>query len=140
MSEVREILPEADEAEIHRVEQWVSRLLRIGVRLSLAMVILGSIVSFIRHPKYLDDPAQLTRLTHPSASFPHTLRDVASGLAAFRGQAIVIFGLLMLIATPVLRVAVSIIAFVRAKDRSFAIITTIVLTLLLLSFVLGKAG
>ena len=125
--------------QIHRVEQWVFALLRIGVRLSLATVILGSIVSFIRHPKYLDDPAQLTRLTHPGASFPHTLRDVGHGLGAFRGQAIVLCGLLMLIATPVLRVAVSIIAFVRAKDRAFVVITTVVFVLLLLSFVLGKA-
>jgi uncharacterized membrane protein len=39
-------------------------------------------------------------------------------------------GLLLLIATPVLRVAVSMLAFVYQRD----------LTLLLTSFVLGKAG
>ena len=48
-------------------------------------------------------------------------------------------GLLLLIATPVLRVAVSIFAFVYEKDKVFVIITSIVLGLLLLSFILGKA-
>jgi uncharacterized membrane protein len=49
-------------------------------------------------------------------------------------------GLLLLIATPVLRVAVSVLAFVYQRDRTFVIITSVVLTLLLASFVLGKAG
>ena len=47
-------------------------------------------------------------------------------------------GLLLLIATPVTRVAVSIFAFVYEKDRVFVIITIIVLSLLLLSFFLGR--
>jgi uncharacterized membrane protein len=49
-------------------------------------------------------------------------------------------GLLLLIATPVLRVAVSILAFVYQRDRAFVAITSIVLALLLTSFVLGRGG
>jgi uncharacterized membrane protein len=47
-------------------------------------------------------------------------------------------GLLLLLATPVLRVAVSILAFIYEKDGIFVMITSIVLALLLLSFVLGR--
>ena len=46
-------------------------------------------------------------------------------------------GLLMLIATPVMRVAVSIFAFIVHRDKVFTAITTLVLLLLFLSFVLG---
>jgi uncharacterized membrane protein len=52
----------------------------------------------------------------------------------------VLLGLLMLIATPVMRVAASIFAFVYEHDYVYVTITAIVLALLLLSFVLGKAG
>jgi len=62
-----------------------------------------------------------------------------AGVRALRGRAIVILGLLLLIATPVVRVAVSIFAFIYQGDRIFTLITAVVLCLLLLSFVLGKA-
>jgi uncharacterized membrane protein len=49
-------------------------------------------------------------------------------------------GLLLLIATPVMRVAFSVLVFVYQHDRVFVVITSIVLTLLLVSFVLGRGG
>jgi len=49
-------------------------------------------------------------------------------------------GLLLLIATPVMRAAVSIFAFVYQHDRTFVIITSVVLAILLLSFALGHGG
>jgi len=52
--------------------------------------------------------------------------------------ALVTVGLLLLIATPVARVAVSVLAFIYQKDRVYTLITLAVLCLLLLSFVLGK--
>ena len=55
-----------------------------------------------------------------------------------RGEAIVTLGLLVLIATPVMRVAVSVVAFIQHRDRTYALITAAVLCLLLLSLVLGR--
>ena len=49
-------------------------------------------------------------------------------------------GLILLIATPVARVAVSVLVFVVERDGAFVLITLFVLILLLLSFLLGKAG
>ena len=121
------------------VELLISNLLRIGVGASLLIVVFGTIVSFIHHPDYLTQPPALQRLTTAGAAFPHTLRDVVQGVRDFRGQAIVMVGLMLLIATPVARVAVSILGFVYEHDRRYVIITTIVLALLVLSFVLGKA-
>ena len=48
-------------------------------------------------------------------------------------------GLLLLIATPVVRVAVSILGFVYERDWRYILITSIVLGLLILSFALGRA-
>ena len=127
-----------------RVELFISHLLRVGVITSVSIIIVGMVVSFVHHPEYLRHHSPLKALTAPDdvavpgPTFPHTLHDVLTGLADFRGQSIITVGLLLLIATPVLRVAVSIFGFVYEHDRRYVVITSIVLTLLLLSFVLGK--
>ena len=82
--------------------------------------------------------AELRRLTSPGAAFPRTMGEVIAGVREMRGQAIVVVGLLLLIATPVMRVAVSIVAFAVERDWVFATITGVVLGLLLLSFFIGK--
>jgi uncharacterized membrane protein len=53
---------------------------------------------------------------------------------------VVTVGLLVLVATPVLRVAASIGLFALQRDRAFVAVTSLVLALLVTSFVLGKAG
>lgn len=71
--------------------------------------------------------------------FPQTLSQVWEGLLTFRPQAFIALGLLMLIATPVARVAISIITFLLEKDRKYVIITFAVLAILLSSmFFLGS--
>lgn len=128
------------EARVRKVELMISTLLRTGVVSSLALVVLGVAVGVLRHPADLTSPDSLHRLTAPGAQFPHTWRDVGAGLLALNGQAIIAAGLLMLIATPVLRVAVSVFAFHAEGDRTYTRITLLVLCLLLLSFVLGRVG
>ena len=127
-----------DDDRVRRVEILISNLLRTGVIASLAIVIFGTVFSFVHHPDYLSSATSLRTLKSPEA-VPHTLSQVIEGVRHGRGQAIVLVGLLLLIATPVVRVAVSILAFVYQHDRTFTLITTLVLALLLLSFVLGKA-
>jgi uncharacterized membrane protein len=137
MSEVFPNLADAD-ARVRKVELVISTLLRTGVVTSVAVILAGLAISFVHHPDYLYNPAEMQRLTRPGAAFPHTLADVAAGCAALRGQAIIAVGLLVLLITPVLRVAVSIFAFIYQRDGLFTLITSIVLVLLLFSFALGR--
>ncbi|MGE5306969.1 MAG: DUF1634 domain-containing protein [Alphaproteobacteria bacterium] len=127
---------DADE-RVRRVELIISNLLRAGVLGSLALVVLGTVLTLAHHPEYLASPADLSRLVQPGAAFPHSTRDVFEGVRLLSGQAIVTAGLLLLIVTPVMRVAVSIFAFIYQGDRTFTLITALVLLLLLLSFFLG---
>jgi uncharacterized membrane protein len=122
-----------------QVELAISYLLRIGVMASLAVVVIGTIVTFAHHPDYLSSKTELRRLTARDAAFPESVSDSAKAAVEGQGRGIVILGLLLLIATPVMRVAVSIIGFVYEKDWIFVVITTTVLVLLLFSFVLGRA-
>lgn len=119
-------------------EVLISNLLRLGVVLSLSLVSAGMVLTFFHHPDYFSSAQALQRLTAPE-HVPHSLSDVLSGVAAVRGQAVVMVGLMVLMATPVLRVALSLLIFGRQRDRVFVGVTSVVLGLLLLSFLLGKA-
>jgi uncharacterized membrane protein len=130
---------EREMARVLGVELAISRLLRIGVLVSLCVITVGIAVSFVHHPDQATSKDEYQRLVGPGARIAHTPMEVVDGLAHFRGQAIVVLGLVLLVATPIARVAVSIVAFLHQRDRIFAAVTTLVLLLLLLSFVLGKA-
>jgi len=131
-----------DEAleRVRNTEIVISNVLRFGTIASFCIVMLGMIVSFIHHPDYLRSPEELARLTKSGALFPHTLQSIWTGLLNFRGQAIVEAGLILLILTPVMRVLVSIFAFIVQKDRNFIAISSLVFLLLILSFLLGGEG
>jgi uncharacterized membrane protein len=133
-------LPESIyERRVRQVELLISVLLRVGVSVSLAVVVLGTVFTFVHHREYLKDRTAMPEVTGEAAKFPHTVGQVLSGVRDLQGRSIVMLGLLLLIATPVMRVAVSIFAFVYEHDRTYVVITAVVLALLLLSFVLGKA-
>lgn len=111
------------------VERFLGRLLQVGVLLATALVLAGSVGYLARYGS-----------THPSyARFvgePHDLSRVAGIVrAALEGRApgLIQLGLLALIATPVLRVAFSLAAFVLQRDRTYVLLTAFVLLLLLAS-------
>jgi len=122
------------------VDTLISYVLRGGVTISIIVVLLGLTITFVHHPDYFRSRPALGALTNPGTSYPSTIGAVIDGVREWRGQAIVTLGLLLLIATPVARVAVSIAVFAIEHDRLYVIITTLVLSLLLLSFFLGANG
>ena len=125
----------SDDSLIHKTELVISNVLRGGVLLSVAVILAGVCYYYALR--------LLGRV--PPATFPDTLAEVGAGLKAADPVAIVTLGLLVLLATPVLRVAVSIAAFAIEKDRTYVIITAIVLAILLFSIFgigayLGRPG
>ena len=123
-----------------RMELVISALLRAGVSISLGVILLGTLISFFHHPEYLTSTTELQRLTRPGAAVPQTVGGVVAGVGALHGPSIVALGLLLLMATPVLRVAVSIVGFALERDRLYVLITSTVLGLLILSLLLGRPG
>lgn len=101
-----------------------------GVIISAAVILLGVILLPFR-PGGFSAQRLLT--------FPQNLGAVWAGLPTLQPQAVITLGLLLLIATPVMRVAVSIAVFLVEKDRKFVVITLLVLAILLFSlFVVGN--
>lgn len=125
----------------HDMDRWISWLLRGGVLLSLAFLVTGTVITFIHHPDYLNSAISTHALKNPAeADVPNHVTEIYHMIKAGNGQGFVAIGLLVLIATPILRVALSVITFWLEKDRAFVWITAGVLSLLILSLVLGKAG
>ena len=115
-------------SSMNTVIGWI---LQGGVLTSAAVICIGILLLFV-HPDQL--------LSQQLLVFPHTLRQVWSGLLALHPQAFIALGLLLLIATPVVRVFASIFAFALEQDRRYVAITTVVLAILLISFLLGKGA
>lgn len=119
------------------VETLIGWVLRTGVTLSIAVILVGLVLMFVHHPEYLTSKDALTQLIDARRQNLDSRAGVWGGMLHQRGQAVVMFGLLLLIATPVMRVAASILIFLRERDRLYVAITTVVLLLLLTSFYLG---
>jgi uncharacterized membrane protein len=130
----------APQHEPRWVNAAISRLLRGGVLVSVTVVVTGLAFTFAHHPQYASSKTALGELTSASAVYPHAIGEVVAQVREGRGQAMVMLGLLLLIATPVLRVAFSIVAFALERDRLYVAITGVVLTLLLVSFAIGASG
>lgn len=116
-----------------RIEAWVASLLRGGVYLAAAVTALGGIALLVRNGRSLAD----YRVFRGEPADLVSLRGVLSGLGRFESHTVVQFGLILLIATPVARVLVSLVAFVLQRDRLYVMITAVVLAVLLFSFLLG---
>ena len=112
------------------IEYIVSNVLRYGVLLSFLIVLIGSVMLFMQGGQ-----AVTVRLS--GTPTPNSPAQVISELFLLQPKAIIDFGLMLLIATPVMRVAVSVIAFLVEEDVVYTLVTLFVLAVLLASFFLG---
>jgi len=122
------------------VDTAISTLLRVGVISSVTVIAIGLVMTFVHHPEYVTSAQSLHELTEARAQYPNHVLGVIDGVRELRGQAIVMAGLLLLIATPIARVALSIVAFIIERDRLYTAITAAVLVILLVGFAIGLQG
>ena len=116
-----------------KVEVAISVLLRSGVLLAAAVVFCGGILYLVHKGGALTEyhvfHGEPTELRHPGL----VIRSAFSG----RADAIIQLGLLLLILTPVARVAFSAAAFAVERDLMYVLMTLIVLAVLLYSLLSG---
>lgn len=128
-----------NEKQLIQAEIIISWVLRIGVMLCGAIISLGIVAKFIS----VESSQQLisdlmsgqTHIDFAATASPLT---ILTGIAHFNADSIIIAGLLLLIALPILRVALTVILFFHERDWPFMGITLFVLTVLLSGIFLGK--
>jgi uncharacterized membrane protein len=119
-----------------RMDEIMGRLLRAGVILAAMFVIAGGTIYLVRHPTPIPN-------YHVFQGEPGELRTIPGILGealALRGPGLIQFGLLLLIATPIARVAFSVVAFLYQRDWMYVAVTLVVLGLLVYSLLGGGGG
>jgi uncharacterized membrane protein len=107
-----------------RFDESLHKLLLIGLYLSVALILFGLGLALFTHQNV------------PETVFP--LHSLFTGLLSLNAGSYLSLGLLVLIATPIIRVITSFISFLVEKDWRFAAITLVVLATVLVSIFLGK--
>lgn len=110
-----------------RMRVVVSWVLLAGVVLAAGLIALGLVGSL-----FVGWQGSLAGRAATGAA-AGSFDDLGEGLAAFRPQAIGQLGLLVLVATPTVRVLTSLIAFALERDRLYVGLTAIVLGILVAS-------
>ncbi len=116
-----------------QIELIIGKLLRIGVILAAFVVFAGGIYYLAYYgassPDYRVFRGEPTDLRH--------VRGIVQDAFALHSRGLIQLGLLLLIATPVARVAFSILAFAVQRDRVYVVVTIIVLSVLMFSLAGG---
>jgi len=116
------------------VEEWIGNLLRTGVTLSAAVVLLGAIAYLVRHGQEMPHYRVFVGTPQDLRSVP----GICKNALAFKGRGMIQLGLLLLIATPVARVAFAVLAFALERDRLYVVVTLLVLAILTCSLMGGR--
>src|SRR5262249_7850027 len=124
--------PPPRDALTRRAELIISGVLRGGVLLSAAIITLGVVLLFAHILVGHGAPV--------AYQIPRTAGSVLRGVLHGDPVSVIALGLLVLLATPVVRVGVSLVTFALEGDRLYTAITALVLLILLLSFLAGRAG
>ena len=114
-----------------RMEILIGIVLRYGVLLSALIVAFGAAIYLVRHGQYPTD----YRVFRSEPSNLRSVGKIVRDAFALQGRGIIQLGLLLLIATPVARVAFSIFGFAEEHDRLYVIVASLVLLILLYSLV-----
>lgn len=118
------------------IEQLLGSVLRWGVLLSMAVVVIGGIIYLSRHGHEVSNYT----VFKGEPDFTRQFTAIIDGVLNTRGRAIIQFGIILLIATPIARVLLSAVSFAIEKDYLYVGIATIVLVIITISMLGGFGG
>ncbi|MGF7081793.1 DUF1634 domain-containing protein [Mucilaginibacter sp. UYCu711] len=117
------------------IKSAIGWVLRTGVLASVAIVLLGGIIYIYGHGHMVPDYRTFTGV--PDFAQPG---GIINGILTFRGRAIIQAGIILLIATPIIRVVFSAIGFIIEKDYLYTGITLLVLLIIFISMLSGHSA
>lgn len=121
------------DADMQIIIGWI---LRGGVIISMVVVFIGGVLFIYRHGHSIPNYHKFTKIP----DFISEPKGILQGALNFKGQAIIQLGIILLVATPVLRVIFAAIGFLMEKDYLYVLISVIVLLIITISMISGHAG
>ena len=116
-----------------QVEQTIGNLLRFGLVIATVVVAAGAVIYLARY----GNQATQYRFFHGEPADLRGIDGIIHDALDLSGRGLIQLGLLLLLATPVARVAFSIAAFALQRDGLYVVVTIVVLAVLLYSIVGG---
>jgi uncharacterized membrane protein len=116
------------EADV-KMEVAISQMLRAGVSLAAVVVFIGGLLYVLQAHGLAPDYRHFHGIREPADQIPPPL--VAHHLDS---RNIIRVGLLLLIATPILRVAYCVYSFATQRDKIYVVVSSLVLAVLLYGF------
>ncbi|SFM08320.1 DUF1634 domain-containing protein [Pelosinus propionicus] len=126
MSEINKDV-QGSSKDINEVEIFVSKSLRFGVLLSGAVILLG-LTLFLSSGEG----------GYPGSTYPTRLRDIFAGAFEMKPFGVILAGLVLLICTPIMRVGISALVFLKERDWLYVGISAVVFFILVSGFFFGK--
>jgi uncharacterized membrane protein len=111
------------------LQKIIGNLLRAGVLLAATVVLTGGVMYLVQNHSQTVSFRTFTQ----EGSDLRTLPGIVKSAAHLQSQGLIQFGLLLLIATPVARVAMAMVGFYLEHDRLYALVSMIVLAVLAFS-------
>ena len=121
----------------HDVDLMISNILRVGLTAATAVLILGTIIHIVT-PEHAPQATWHTFAGEPAML--STIPGIIEGTLHGNGLAIMELGVLLLLATPFLRVAFAAYAFGKQHDKVYVLISLAVLALLIYGVISGGAA
>jgi uncharacterized membrane protein len=116
-----------------RMDNIIASMLRLGVLVAAAVVLAGGLLYLHQNAGAAPD----YRHFHGAPNGLRAPEGIAQGVAHGDARSIIQFGLLLLIATPIVRVLLCVVGFFSQKDRLYVTVSAVVLAILLYSLLDG---
>ena len=114
----------------------LGKVLRAGTIISISVVFLGGILYLYRHGYSVANYREFKGIP----DFVRLSSQLINESLKFKGQAIIQVGIILLIATPIIRVIFSAVGFALEKDYLYVGISLLVLLIIFFSALGGHAG
>ncbi len=112
-----------------QMEQVLGTLLRTGVIVAGAVVLLGGVFYLLHYGSTVPD----YRVFRGEPADLRSVAGIVKDSLSFSSRGVIQLGILLLIATPILRVVCSVLAFALQRDLTYVMTTLIVLSVLIYS-------
>lgn len=121
-------------ASDRKIDLAISNILRSGVTVSSVITVIGAGIYLWYHSKQI--PHYCTFRPQPETLT--TLKGILNSALQGHGEGIMQAGVVLLLFTPIIRVAFSILAFAKQKDWIYVVVSSIVMAVLMFSLLGAK--
>lgn len=104
--------------------------MRWGIIAAITMALLGAFIFLINHGS---ESVAYNQFIEDDVPIKTILKNTWNGLLSVQGSSYIMLGILLLFATPLIRVVFSLIVFIIEKDKMYILITLIVLSIIFIS-------